>query len=41
MKKINWGNVFEMIAYLGAMCIGIGILHYGFTFIVEIIKTIF
>lgn len=41
MKKINWGSVFENIAFIGAMCIGIGILHYAFTFIVEIIKTIF
>lgn len=41
MKKINWGNVFEMIAYLGAMAIGFGILYTGFTFIWQIIKSIF
>lgn len=41
MKKINWGNVFEMIAYLGAMGVGFGILYFAFTFIIEIFKTIF
>lgn len=41
MKKFNWGDVFETIAYLGAMGVGFGILYTGFVFIWEIIKTIF
>lgn len=41
MKKFNWGNVFETIAYLGIMAVGFGILYQGFIFIYEIIKSIF
>lgn len=41
MKKLNWGNVFEAIAYLGALGIGFGILYEGFSFILYAIKSIF
>ena len=41
MRKINWGDVFQIIAYLGAACVGFGILFWGFTFIWQIIKSIF
>lgn len=41
MKKINWGKLFELIAYLGAMGVGFGILYWAFLFIWQIIKSIF
>ena len=41
MKKVNWGKVFETIAFLAAMGIGFGILYTGFQFIWTAIKSIF
>ena len=41
MRKINWGDVFEFIGYVGAGCVAIGILFWAFTFIWQIIKSIF
>ena len=41
MKKINWGNLFEIMTMLGAICIGFGILFFGFQFIWQFLKSIF
>lgn len=41
MKKIDWSKTLETIAYLAAMGIGFGILYFAFTFIWQIIKSIF
>jgi divalent metal cation (Fe/Co/Zn/Cd) transporter len=41
MKNVNWGKVFETIAYLAAMGIGFAILYFGFSFIWTAIKSIF
>jgi len=40
MKKLNWGDIFEVIAYIGVGCVGFGILIWGFTFLWQIIKSI-
>jgi hypothetical protein len=41
MKNVNWGKVFETIAYMGAMGIGICILYSGFEFLIHAFKTTF
>jgi|LauGreDrversion4_2_1035121.scaffolds.fasta_scaffold19610_14 hypothetical protein len=41
MKKINLGDVFQFIAGAGAVSISFGILLWGFTIILQIIKSIF
>jgi|LauGreDrversion4_2_1035121.scaffolds.fasta_scaffold11970_6 hypothetical protein len=41
MKKFNWGNLFETIGYIGIACVATGILSFAFTFIWQIIKSIF
>lgn len=41
MKKINLGDVFQFIANIGAVSVAFGILFWGFTIILQIIKSIF
>lgn len=41
MKNVNWGKVFENIAYLAAMGVGFGILYFAGQFAYTIIKSIF
>lgn len=41
MKKLNWGNIFEAIGFIGIACVGLGILSWGFIFIWQIIKSVF
>ena len=41
MKKFNWGKLFEWIGYIGMGCVAFGILFFAFTFIWQIIKSIF
>ena len=41
MKKLNWGKLFEWIGLIGLGCVAFGILTFAFTFIWQIIKSIF
>jgi hypothetical protein len=39
-QKLNWGNLFEAIAYIGIACMAFGILFFAFTFLWQIFKSI-
>jgi CO dehydrogenase/acetyl-CoA synthase alpha subunit len=40
-QKLNWGNLFETIAYIGIACMAVGIMFFAFTFLWQIFKSIF
>ena len=39
-QKLNWGNLFEAITYIGIACMSFGILFFAFTFLWQIFKSI-
>ena len=41
MKKLNWGDVFQVLFYGGIICVGFGILSWAFIFMWQIIKSVF
>lgn len=41
MKKLNWGDLFETIAYIGISCMAVGIMCFAFMFLWQIFKSIF
>jgi hypothetical protein len=41
MKKLNWGDLFQVLFYGGIFCVGVGILSWTFIFMWQIIKSVF